>query len=114
MDGLVSKASDDLAVAPSSPDFRNIGLQHNARLRRPLGGTLSFADRRLEPARSFRLNRTTYFSTATSFRYAPSVAPIYDQSESPIPILSNWLERAARRQLARDRDLRLPDARELR
>jgi hypothetical protein len=71
MDGLVSKASDDLAVTPSSADFRNIGLQQNARLRRPLGGALSFADRRLEPARSFGLNRTAISLPPRPFAMRP-------------------------------------------
>src|SRR5204862_7061803 len=80
----------DPAVAPAFARIRYVRLQQDARLRQQLGGTLAFADQRVEPIAFLRVEPDHVFLDGDLFpgHESPPSLPCCDR-DSEIPVMIN-------------------------
>ena len=80
----------DPAVAPAFARIRYVRLQQDARLRQQLGGTLAFADQRVEPIAFLHVEPDHVFLDGDLFpgHESPPSLPCCDR-DSEIPVMIN-------------------------
>src|SRR5438552_3528207 len=80
----------DPAVAPAFARIRHVRLQQDARLRQQLGGTLAFADQRVEPIAFLHVEPDHVFLDGDLFpgHESPPSLPCCDR-DSEIPVMIN-------------------------